>query len=164
MATISETHWVKKYGPYTDFNVLELGSAHGHSLELRKAAQSKSYTGVDMQAGATVDIVHNMNEPLSIDPVDVVFCFSMLEHCDKPWLVAQNIQKVLKKDGLLLISVPFQWRVHGYPNDYWRFTFNGIKALFTEINWLEKATDPKKIDINSHQGVPILLLVSGRKV
>lgn len=164
MATNSETAWVEKYGPYADFSVLELGSAHGHSNQLRKVAKAKSYTGVDMQEASTVEIVHNINEPLSIDPVDVVFCFSMLEHCDKPWLVAQNIEKVLKKDGLLLISVPFQWRVHGYPNDYFRFTFNGIKALFTEIKWMEKATDPKGVDIGTHQGFPILLLVSGRKV
>jgi 2-polyprenyl-3-methyl-5-hydroxy-6-metoxy-1,4-benzoquinol methylase len=117
-----------------------------------------------MRPAKTVDIIHNMNEPLCMNPVDVVLCFSMLEHCDKPWLVARNMERILRKDGLLLLSVPFQWRVHAYPNDYFRYTFNGIKTLFTEINWLEKATDPPNVDLTVHNNGPILLLVSGRKI
>jgi hypothetical protein len=36
---------------------------------------------------------------------------------------------VLRPDGLLVLSVPFQYCLHGLPNDYWRFTASGVATL-----------------------------------
>jgi hypothetical protein len=36
---------------------------------------------------------------------------------------------VLRGDGLLAVSVPFSYRLHGFPTDYWRFTASGIHHL-----------------------------------
>jgi len=33
------------------------------------------------------------------------------------------------------MTVPFVWKFHGYPNDYYRYTHNGIKKLFKNYNW-----------------------------
>ena len=32
-------------------------------------------------------------------------------------------------------SVPFVWRIHAYPSDYWRFTKEGVKLLFPRIRF-----------------------------
>lgn len=166
MSTVSERDLVKKYGPYTDFTVMETGSAHTESSDrIRKFAPAKKYFGVDMQPGPLVDIQHDLEkDPIGVIPeVDVVFCFSLLEHTPNPWRVAENLQKVLKPGGLLLLSVPFQWRYHGHPKDYYRYTFDGIEALFLEINFFDKHTDPSKIDLGSHQNGKVLLLAAGRR-
>ena len=59
-----------------------------------------------------------------------------MEHVAKPWLAAKNIENILKHGGLLIWTTPWVWRIHGYPSDYWRFTPNGVRQLFSCINWL----------------------------
>ena len=44
--------------------------------------------------------------------------------------MAANITNLLTDSGKLIVSVPFAWQVHGYPDDYWRFTPSGIRTLF----------------------------------
>ena len=59
----------------------------------------------------------------------------MLEHCKHPWLAAINMESSLNKNGCLFVSVPFIWRYHNYPLDYWRFTHQAISILFPNIEW-----------------------------
>jgi SAM-dependent methyltransferase len=163
MGTQSEINLVEKHLPFDDKVVLEIGTAFGYPRAIREMTKAKKHIGLDMQEGKYVDLIHNLNNPVPLDPVDAVFCFSVLEHCNKPWIVAENISNVLKPGGLLLLSVPFQWRVHGYPNDYWRFTPNGIKELFPSIEWAHEESDPPGISLTSHQNGKILLLFAGIK-
>lgn len=97
----------------------------------------KEAVGLDMAPGDGVDVVHNLELPApnSLGKFRHVDCISVLEHSKQPWLVAQNIEKVMKSGATLFISVPFIWRFHGYPNDYFRFTAEGVKTLFKNITW-----------------------------
>lgn len=100
-------------------------------------ARYKDAIGVDMIAGPGVDLVHDMETPLpkSAGTFAHVECFSVLEHSKRPWLLAGNIERVLENGGTLWVSVPWMWRFHGYPSDYFRFTTEGIKVLFPGIAW-----------------------------
>jgi hypothetical protein len=96
--------------------------------------------GLDMIAGPGVDIVHDLEQPLSeehgkFNHVDLV---SVLEHCKRPWKVAANIEKLMVRDATLLICVPFVWRVHDYPGDYWRMTPAALEVIFPRIGWVER--------------------------
>lgn len=93
--------------------------------------------GVDIQAGDGVDRVVDFEQPLPEDlgRFDHVECVSVLEHARRPWLVVQNMEQVLVEGGTMFVTVPFVWRVHSYPNDYWRFTMDGLMSLFTQIKW-----------------------------
>ena len=54
--------------------------------------------------------------------------------------MADNLTQLLKPNGHICIYVPFAWQIHGYPNDYWRFTPEGIRKLFTGIKFdMEKS-------------------------
>ena len=33
------------------------------------------------------------------------------------------------------MSVPWVWRFHAYPDDYWRFSWRGIQVLFPGFDW-----------------------------
>lgn len=95
--------------------------------------------GVDMIEGEGVDIVANLEDRRvvnQIGPFNHVECISVLEHSRKPWLMAQNIKAMMLPGATILISVPFAWRRHAYPSDYWRFTIEGVKELFTGIKWV----------------------------
>lgn len=93
--------------------------------------------GVDMVDGPGVDYVLDMEKPLpKLGWFDHVECLSVLEHSRQPWLMAANIERLLLPGGTLYVAVPFCWRLHAYPSDYWRFTPEGIRALFPGIEWL----------------------------
>lgn len=94
--------------------------------------------GLDMQAGEGVDQVCDLTDPLPIERIysfDHVECMSVLEHCDRPWLMAANIERLLKPGGTIYVTVPFVWAHHAYPHDYWRMTPEGIASLFPAIEW-----------------------------
>lgn len=100
----------------------------------------KRAIGLDMLPGEGVDIVHDLEQPLDgyknkIDHVDIC---SVLEHVRRPWLLAQNVESVLKVGGTILVSVPFVWRMHAYPNDYWRMNHAALEVLFPSIEWTHK--------------------------
>jgi len=39
---------------------------------------------------------------------------------------------------VVYVSVPFAWKFHGYPSDYWRFTPQAIRLLFPDLVFDEK--------------------------
>lgn len=94
--------------------------------------------GVDMLAGPGVDLVHDLSKPLTFS-VSHVDCCSVLEHCADPFAVARTLSDALVVGGSMMLTVPYVWRVHGYPSDYWRFTVEGVRLLFPRIEWLNLA-------------------------
>ncbi len=59
-----------------------------------------------------------------------------MEHVEKPWLFADNLASVIRPNGKLYISVPWVWRYHAYPDDYFRFSWRGIMALYPQFEWM----------------------------
>jgi len=108
---------------------------NGERQDRRKLYPPGMAFGVDMQAGDGVDLVHNLEDPLVGFRFAHVECVSVLEHCRKPWVVAANIEDAMLTGGTIFLSVPFAWRWHGYPSDYFRFTADGIRELFPRIDW-----------------------------
>ena len=49
--------------------------------------------------------------------------------------MADRITRLLGPGGKVCISVPFAWKFHAYPSDYWRFTHEGIKLLFPGLSF-----------------------------
>lgn len=60
--------------------------------------------------------------PFGTGVFDGVICSEMLEHVPDPVHVLSEIRRVLKKNGTVLISVPFLNRIHGDPYDFGRYT------------------------------------------
>lgn len=115
---------------------LIVGSQVYKTREDRRAAFADA-VGVDMLAGPGVDRVLNLEEPLpdDIGVFDHIECRSVLEHSRRPWLLAANLERLLVKGGTLDLSVPWVWNFHGYPNDCFRFSCEGARALFPGIEW-----------------------------
>lgn len=91
--------------------------------------------GVDLVAGEGVDIVADLEEPFEAGDIAHIECLSVLEHARRPWKLAEQLEQVLPVGGTLFVAAPFAWRIHGYPDDYWRFTASGIRSLFPRIEW-----------------------------
>lgn len=74
-----------------------------------------------------------LNPKQITEQFDVVFCEQVLEHVQDPFLATRTLYDLVIPGGVLVISTPFLIRLHGMPDDYWRFTPSGIVIL------LEKA-------------------------
>lgn len=61
---------------------------------------------------------------------DCCLCTEVLEHVPDPRIVLNEIRRVLKPGGKVLITVPFVGELHQVPYDYWRFTPYGLAELF----------------------------------
>ena len=53
---------------------------------------------------------------------DAVICSELLEHVRDPTSVLQEAYRVLRDNGIILICVPFLFRIHRDPDDYGRYT------------------------------------------
>ena len=63
------------------------------------------------------------------DSFDVVICTQVLEHLPAPGDALQEIRRVLKNDGILILSAPHLSMIHEAPHDYFRFTRFGLERL-----------------------------------
>lgn len=120
--------------------VLIAGSAVYGGKPDRRAAFADAL-GVDMLPGRGVDRVLDLEGklPASLGTFSHIECTSVLEHSKRPWLLAANLERLLAPGGTLFVSVPFAWRVHAYPSDYWRMTPEALSVLFPTIEWVERA-------------------------
>lgn len=106
--------------------------------------------GVDMLPGDGVDLVLNLEEtlPSGLGKFAHVECMSVLEHSRRPWKLAANIVRLMEHGGTIHLSAPFVWRVHSFPSDYFRYTKEGIRSLFSAISWHPLAYAHEELKMN----------------
>ena len=65
---------------------------------------------------------------------------SVLEHCWHPFRMAESLTALLEPEGTLFLSVPWVWNLHGFPDDYWRFSPSAVRVLFPSFEVVEDAS------------------------
>ncbi|MEN9407178.1 MAG: hypothetical protein RLZZ455_394 [Candidatus Parcubacteria bacterium] len=60
--------------------------------------------------------------PIMTGSVDTVLLFQVLEYLENPDAALSEIHRILRKNGKLLISVPFMYPIHDVPYDLARYT------------------------------------------
>lgn len=119
-----------------DVTLLEIGSRAVVSDSLwKKVAPKANYIGFDYLAGKNVDIVgdaHLLSRYIPDESVDVVISNSVFEHLAAPWLVAEEISKVLKVGGHAIVETHFCFSEHELPWNFFNFHYEGLKFLFNE--------------------------------
>jgi len=102
----------------------------------RPIFKNEKYIGVDISEGKNVDVVmkSDFEIPLENNYADIIVCTSVLEHCKNPFFLMQEMSRILKPKGKIIVGVPQQWGLHDYPCDYWRINPDGMKELFDVTN------------------------------
>lgn len=83
--------------------VVDIGGATVNG-SLRPLLPGADYTSVDPVPGAGVDVVADGAEWQPPEPVALVLCTEVLEHCDHPAGIVANAASMLKPGGLLLLT------------------------------------------------------------
>lgn len=95
----------------------------------------KEYVGVDLFEGEDVDIVvdcHELTTKIKRNYFDAFISCSTFEHIKYPWIVALELNKVLKIHGVGFIQTHQTFPIHAYPHDYWRYTTEAFESLFNK--------------------------------
>jgi SAM-dependent methyltransferase len=94
------------------------------------------YIGVDIeQSGhshelSEVDVYYDGKTiPFPDGHFDSVFCSEVFEHVFELEKILAEINRVTKKNGKMLFTVPFVWNDHEIPYDFGRYTTYGISYL-----------------------------------
>ncbi|WOJ92967.1 methyltransferase domain-containing protein [Congregibacter variabilis] len=90
---------------------------------------------IDPDSGADyiIDICQrNFNVPDG--SFDIVVCTEVLEHTLQPFAAVAELRRMLKPKGVLLLTTPFNFRIHGPLPDCWRFTEHGLRALLKDFD------------------------------
>lgn len=115
----------------------------------------KDAIGVDLEPGLGVDVVVDMEQDQpDLEVFDHIECLSVMEHTPRPWLMAANLERLLVPGGTIFVAVPFAWRLHGYPQDFWRMTPDGLRSIFPGITW--DAVKFASIDLRDGPKVPVV--------
>lgn len=67
--------------------------------------------------------------PFRDSTFDTVLCLQVLEHVPQPWRLLDEIARVLRPGGALVLTAPHIWGLHEEPRDYYRFTPFGLRHL-----------------------------------
>jgi hypothetical protein len=93
--------------------------------------QNGDWVGTDMMAGDGVEIVGDLHTLYQTCPerFDAVFCNWVLEHLERPWAAIHSMAHLLNPRGALFIGTHQTFPLHGYPNDYFRFSTSALKLM-----------------------------------
>jgi len=67
--------------------------------------------------------------PFKNETIDTILCTEVIEHVPEPQKMMNEIARVLKKDGTLIMTAPFALGHHQVPYDYYRYTKYGLLYL-----------------------------------
>ena len=88
------------------------------------------YIGVDLPPSGRVDFYGDgMALPIRDEVFHTVLCNQVLEHVPEPTRLMEEVARVLKPGGVLLLTTPQTWGLHLEPHDFYRYTKYGLKYL-----------------------------------
>lgn len=106
------------------------------------------------------DICENNHKLIPNDYFDIVICTEVLEHTLQPFKAVDEIFRIVKNNGNVFISVPYNFRIHGPLPDCWRFTEHGLRALFSKFSII----DLSQINTPGRNLMPIHYTLIAKKV
>jgi SAM-dependent methyltransferase len=67
--------------------------------------------------------------PFPDSSFDTVMSVQVLEHTPDPQRLIDEMGRVLRHDGTLILTAPFSFRLHEEPHDYFRYSPHGLRAM-----------------------------------
>lgn len=95
------------------------------------------YQGADLALNKTADIHIESNGRIDLanNSTDIVLSTQVLEHVENPLAYLSEAHRILKNDGLLILTTHGYWMYHPDPTDFWRWTSAGLRKIVEESGY-----------------------------
>ena len=140
--------YVKELAPNIKGKTLDVGCG---SKPYQNLYHSSEYIGLEFDTPENrrmknADFFYDgQTFPFNKNEFDSVVANEVFEHVFNPDNFLDEIHRTLKKDGKLIMTLPFVWDEHEQPYDYARYSSFGIKAIL-EKHGFEILEQRKSID------------------
>ena len=86
-----------------------------------------------------IDIICDIGDmkAVSDESIGLVLNLESLEHLPYPQKAIDEIHRVLRPSGLLILTTVMHFKIHRAPKDYWRFTPDGMELLLNRFKILD---------------------------
>jgi SAM-dependent methyltransferase len=101
-----------------------------------------------------IDVVADLSAshlPFKENTFDTVLATDVLEHIARPEALVNEMGRVLRLGGFLILAVPFFYWIHEAPHDYYRFTEYALRRFC-------KGAGLTLIEIKQYGGAPEIVL------
>jgi SAM-dependent methyltransferase len=103
---------------------------------------------VDVDPGRKPDVIANVYQlPFPDAEFNHLLCLEVLEHLFEPARAIQEMARVLKPGGQLILTTRFIFPIHDAPGDYFRYTKYGLLELFK--SWQVESLTPETGSLES---------------
>lgn len=94
-------------------------------------AGATKYVGTDyLTDRSRPDVISSaLNLPFADGSFDTVVSTEVLEHVPEPLRALHEMARMLKRGGMLVLSVPLYWPRHEVPYDFFRYPYDGLLYL-----------------------------------
>jgi SAM-dependent methyltransferase len=134
---------LERVAPQAHGRLLDVGCGEKPYEDIFRPFVSE-YVGVEHEASfATTAASHaqkgpdffydGLRLPFEDRSFDTVLNVQVLEHTPHPATLVREMARVLKDDGILILSAPFQFRLHEQPHDYFRYSPHGLRTLCENV-------------------------------
>lgn len=124
-------------------SVLEIGSRLAGPSSINRRTHfpnASSYTGFDYYPDSNTDVVgdaHRLSQYFAPKRFGAILSLAVFEHLAMPWVVAIEINKLLEIGGVTYHLTHPAWPLHERPWDFWRFSDDGLRVLFSKVMGFE---------------------------
>ena len=103
---------------------------------------------IDAEAGDGVDFVGDAHDLSHFRDGEFgcVLCTEVLEHLHTPQMAINEMRRVLRPGGKLILTTRFIFPLHNIPGDYFRFTRYGLAHLLRDWKSVEIAEEGTTIE------------------
>jgi SAM-dependent methyltransferase len=116
-------------GPVYEFGSYQVEGQEEYA-DLRSLFPGKLYVGCDMRPGPGVERIEDVSAlGLADCSAGTVLCVETFEHVFEVRRAFDEVFRVLRPGGVFVITSPFHFRIHAYPDDYWRMTPSCLRRM-----------------------------------
>lgn len=106
--------------PIYEFGSLQVPE-QGRFADLRPFFRNRRYVGADMRPGPGVDVILDLHAiDLPVESAGTVLILDTLEHVEYARKGVEEAHRILKRQGILIVSSHMDFPIHNHPHDYWR--------------------------------------------